>query len=66
MLSDVNMPGMNGLELCRVMKQRHPAVNVVLTSAYHLSQRQLELAGIGNCPLTVDEVACLLVVGGGF
>ncbi len=59
---DLMMPGMNGLELCRVLKQRFPDVCVLLTSAYHLSQRQLELAGIGHAvflgkPFTIDRLA---------
>lgn len=59
---DLMMPGMNGLELCRVMKQRYPGIGVVLTSAYHLSQRQLDLAGIGHAmflgkPFTLDRLA---------
>lgn len=59
---DLMMPGMNGLELCRVLKERHPNIGLVLTSAYHLSQRQLELAGIGHAlfvgkPFTVDRLA---------
>jgi CheY-like chemotaxis protein len=59
---DLMMPGMNGLETCRVLMQKFPRVRVVLTSAYHLSQRQLDLAGIGDAvflgkPFTVERLA---------
>ena len=40
------MPGINGLDLARRMRFRHPEVGVVLTSAYHLSERQLQRAEI--------------------
>lgn len=43
---DLMMPGINGLDLARRMRFRHPEVSVVLTSAYHLSERQLERAEI--------------------
>ena len=43
---DLMMPGMNGLDLARRLRFRHPEVHVVLTSAYHLSERQLERAEI--------------------
>ena len=43
---DLMMPGINGLDLARRMRFRHPTVPVVLTSAYHLSKRQLERAEI--------------------
>ena len=46
-LFDLMMPGMNGLELARQVRTRHPHVRVVLTSAYHLSERQLERADCG-------------------
>lgn len=39
--------GTNGLELARELKQAYPAVRVLLTSAYHLSERQLERADCG-------------------
>lgn len=39
--------GANGLELAREIKQAHPAVRVLLTSAYYLSERQLERADCG-------------------
>ena len=39
--------GSNGLELAREIKQGHPEVRVLLTSAYYLSERQLERADCG-------------------
>ena len=39
--------GTNGLELAREIKLGHPLLRVLLTSAYHLSERQLERADCG-------------------
>ena len=44
---DLMMPGTNGLELARQVRQHYPKVRVVLTSAYHLSERQLARADCG-------------------
>jgi len=44
---DLMMPGTNGIQLARLMRERHPATRVVLTSAYHLSERQLLRADCG-------------------
>jgi DNA-binding response OmpR family regulator len=44
---DLMMPGINGLDLARRLRFRCPAVQVVLTSAYHLSERQLARADVG-------------------
>lgn len=44
---DLMMPGINGLDLARRMRFRHPDVRVLMTSAYHLSARQIERAGVG-------------------
>jgi DNA-binding NtrC family response regulator len=44
---DLMMPGTNGIQLARLMRERHPATRVVLTSAYHLSERQLVRADCG-------------------
>jgi DNA-binding response OmpR family regulator len=46
-LVDLMMPGLNGIELARKIRDGFPTVRVVLTSAYHLSERQLSRADCG-------------------
>ena len=46
-LVDLMMPGINGLDLARQLRTLFPNVKVVLTSAYHLSERQLRRAECG-------------------
>jgi DNA-binding response OmpR family regulator len=55
----------NGLELAREIKTQSPATRVILTSAYHLSERQLERADCGVSgfipkPYDVAEVVAFL------
>ena len=62
---DLMMPGINGLDLARRVRFRYPGVRVVLTSAYHLSERQIARAGVGAIafvpkPYRLDELACFL------
>jgi len=33
-LSDINMPGMNGIELLKIIKQRYPDLKVFMITAY--------------------------------
>ncbi|HEX3344868.1 MAG TPA: response regulator, partial [Polyangiaceae bacterium] len=44
---DLMMPGTNGIQLARLIRERFPHTAVVLTSAYHLSERQLVRADCG-------------------
>ena len=44
---DVRLPGLNGLDLARQIRRSYPTVRVVLSSAYHLSARQVERADCG-------------------
>jgi DNA-binding response OmpR family regulator len=46
-LIDLMMPGLNGLDLARQIRRLFPSVRVVLSSAYHLSARQVERADCG-------------------
>lgn len=62
---DLMMPGIHGLELARCMRIRHPGCRIVLTSAYHLSERQLAQAECGAIgfvpkPYDIDELAGFL------
>ena len=59
------MTGVHGLELARELRTAHPAMRVVLTGAYHLSQRQLERADCGVSgfipkPYDVAEVVAFI------
>jgi len=61
-LVDLMMPGLNGIELARKIRDAFPAVRVILTSAYHLSERQLSRADCGVVgfvpkPYVVPELA---------
>jgi DNA-binding response OmpR family regulator len=44
---DLMMPGTNGIQLARLIREQHPDTRVVLSSAYHLSERQLLNADCG-------------------
>ena len=50
---DLMLPGINGSELARRLHALYPTLRVVLTSAYHLSERQLPAptaAVVGSSP----------------
>jgi DNA-binding response OmpR family regulator len=62
---DLMMPGTNGIQLARLVRDRHPQTQVVLTSAYHLSERQLMRADCGAVgfvpkPFDLTELARFL------
>jgi DNA-binding response OmpR family regulator len=62
---DLMMPGINGIQLARLFRDRHPETRVVLMSAYHLSERQLVRADCGAVgfvpkPFDLTELARFL------
>ena len=62
---DLMMPGTNGIQLARMVREHHAATRVVLTSAYHLSERQLVRADCGAVgfvpkPFDLSELARFL------
>lgn len=64
-LIDLMMPGLNGLDLARQIRETHPDVRIVLSSAYHLSARQVERADCGAVgfvpkPYRIDELCTFL------
>lgn len=64
-LIDLMMPELNGLDLARQIRTLHPNVRVVLSSAYHLSARQMERADCGAIgfvpkPYRLEELSAFL------
>ena len=62
---DLMMPGTNGIQLARLIRERFPCARVILTSAYHLSERQLVRADCGAVgfvpkPFDLTELARFL------
>ncbi len=62
---DLMLPGTNGMQLARLIREQHPQTRVVLTSAYHLSERQLVRADCGAVgfvpkPFDLSELARFL------
>ncbi|MDB5437854.1 MAG: sensor hybrid histidine kinase, partial [Caulobacteraceae bacterium] len=60
--SDVVMPGMNGVELSRVVRQRYPQIPVVLTSGYGdvLVDEGFEGVRLIRKPYSVEALAVVL------
>jgi CheY-like chemotaxis protein len=60
-LSDINMPGMNGLELLRVIKESYPHLVVFMVTAYGDAQNQETARNYGasgfiNKPVEFDQL----------
>jgi CheY-like chemotaxis protein len=47
LLSDINMPGMDGLELLREVKQRRPDLPVMMVTAYGDDERRRRASDLG-------------------
>ena len=46
-LSDINMPGMDGLQLLEAIKQRFPAIPVMMVTAYGDDERRQRASTLG-------------------
>jgi DNA-binding response OmpR family regulator len=62
---DLMLPGVNGIQLARVIRDSFPSLRVVLTSAYYLTERQLVRADCGAVgfvpkPFDLTELARFL------
>jgi DNA-binding response OmpR family regulator len=62
---DLMLPGINGIQLARLIHEQYPKMRIVLTSAYHLSERQLLRVDCGAVgfvakPFDIAELAHFL------
>ena len=55
-LSDINMPGMDGLELLREIKQRFPDLPVMMVTAYGDDERRWQAAKCGATEFLIKPV----------
>jgi CheY-like chemotaxis protein len=55
-LSDINMPGMDGLELLRVVKERRPELPVMMVTAYGDDERRRRAAEYGAMEFVTKPV----------
>jgi PAS domain S-box-containing protein len=64
-VTDLNMPGMNGMELARVLLERWPHLPVVITTGYVRAEEAAEAKALGVRdvvlkPDTIEEIALLV------
>jgi DNA-binding NtrC family response regulator len=60
-ITDINMPEMNGMEFLRELGKVHPAVNVIMITAYGEVESYIEAMDLGvfeyiNKPVKIDEL----------
>ena len=55
-LSDINMPGMDGLELLGEIKQRRPDLPVMMVTAYGDDDRRRRARELGACEFITKPV----------
>jgi CheY-like chemotaxis protein len=55
-LSDINMPGMDGLALLRRIKQEHAELPVIMVTAYGDEERRLEASQYGASDFVTKPV----------
>lgn len=60
-ITDINMPEMNGMSFLRELNRNHPASNVIMITAYGEVESYVEAMNLGafeyiNKPLKVDDL----------
>ncbi len=55
-LSDINMPGMDGLELLRTIKERRPLLPVLMVTAYGDAERERRAGELGAAAFLAKPV----------
>jgi DNA-binding NarL/FixJ family response regulator len=55
-LVDINLPGLNGLEVARVIKRHHPAISIVVLSVYEDDDQLFQAIKVGAAAYSSKEV----------
>lgn len=55
-LSDINMPGMDGLQLLDAIKRRFPAIPVMMVTAYGDDERRQRASALGAAEFLTKPV----------
>lgn len=64
-ITDINMPQMNGLTFLRVLNRDYPAIKVIMITAYGGVESYLEAMNLGameyiNKPIKLDELKLII------
>jgi DNA-binding NtrC family response regulator len=64
-ISDINMPDMNGLAFLRELSRKHPCTNVIMITAYGGVESYLEAMNLGafeylHKPVRLDELRSVM------
>ena len=64
-ISDINMPDMNGLAFLRELGRKHPSTNVIMITAYGGVESYLEAMNLGafeylHKPIRLDELRSVM------
>ncbi|BCR05551.1 two-component system response regulator [Desulfuromonas versatilis] len=64
-ISDINMPGMNGLAFLRELNRNYPSTNVIMITAYGGVESYLEAMNLGafeyiHKPVKLDELKSVM------
>jgi len=57
LLSDIGLPGMNGIEGVRILKERHPGLTVLMLTVYDDDDRIFEALCAGACGYLLKKTA---------
>lgn len=55
-LVDINLPGLNGLEVARVIKRHHPSMGIVVLSVYEDDEQLFQAIKVGAAAYSSKEV----------
>lgn len=59
-ISDLNMPGMNGVQLLQVLRQRHPEIPVVLTTGQSSESITADFDGFLPKPYSIEDLGAIV------